>query len=522
MTTPNTEKRTRVRAPRSAKTDTKAARETVGEPVVEPAEPPAAVEPPGLTEPGTAAVEPTETGTAAVGPAESTEPGTIGFPSADGDAPAPAESAVLLQAELGLDLSALPEVVELDTPREGVPLVISTTEGLERAAAALAAGTGPAAVDAERASGFRYGQRAFLVQIRREGSGTWLIDPEPFDDLAIINEALHGTEWILHAATQDLPCLLELGMWPDKLFDTELAARLAGLPRVGLAAVIEQLLGFGLAKEHSAADWSTRPLPEPWLRYAALDVEVLAELREELIELLQADGKLGLAEEEFAAILAAGVPGPRVDAWRRTSGVHQLRDRRQLAAVRELWTERDQLAQKRDIAPGRLIPDSALVAAAKAMPQTVPQLLAVPGFHGRAAKREAPRWLRAIALARDLKELPPLHLPTNAPPPPRVWADRDPVAAARLATAKPRLAAMAQQINMPVENLLTPDYLRRLAWRPPAEISAQSLAAQLAELGARHWQIEQTVPMLVDAFLHPEPLPAKAGKSESDGGADAG
>jgi ribonuclease D len=179
-------------------------------------------------------------------------------------------------------------------------------------------------------------------------------------------------------------------MWPDRLFDTELAARLAGLPRVGLAAVIEQLLGFGLAKEHSAADWSTRPLPEPWLRYAALDVEVLTELREELIELLETDGKLEYAEQEFAAILSAGLAAPRVDPWRKTSGLHQIRDRRQLAAVRELWLERDALAQKRDVAPGRLIPDSALVAAAKAMPTTVPQLLSTKGFHGRAAQREAP------------------------------------------------------------------------------------------------------------------------------------
>jgi ribonuclease D len=335
--------------------------------------------------------------------------------------------------------SQVPAVIDLDAPRDGVPLVIETQSGLERCAAAIAAGTGPAGVDAERASGFRYGQRAFLVQIRREGAGTWLIDPEPFDDLAIINDALKGVEWILHAASQDLPCLLELGMWPDKLFDTELAARLAGLPRVGLAAVIEQLLGFGLAKEHSAADWSTRPLPEPWLRYAALDVEVLTELREELIELLQADDKLEYAEQEFAAILAAGVAPPRIDPWRKTSGLHQIRDRRQLAAVRELWLERDSLAQKRDVAPGRLIPDSALVSAAKAMPSTVPQLLGTKGFHGRAAQREAPRWLRCIAAARELEELPPLHLPTNPPPPPRVWADRDPEAARRLSTARPLL-----------------------------------------------------------------------------------
>uniref|UniRef100_UPI0004629B55 ribonuclease D n=1 Tax=Arthrobacter sp. TB 26 TaxID=494420 RepID=UPI0004629B55 len=228
--------------------------------------------------------------------------------------------------------SLVPEVIDLDAPRDGVPLVIETRSGLERCAEALAAGHGPAGVDAERASGFRYGQRAFLVQIRREGSGTWLIDPEPFGDLGIINDALRGVEWILHAASQDLPCLSELGMWPDRLFDTELAARLAGLPRVGLAAVIEQLLGFGLAKEHSAADWSTRPLPEPWLRYAALDVEVLTELREELIELLVADGKLDFAEQEFAAILEAGQAPPRVDPWRKTSGLHQIRDRRQLAA----------------------------------------------------------------------------------------------------------------------------------------------------------------------------------------------
>ncbi|WP_426995602.1 HRDC domain-containing protein [Pseudarthrobacter sp. N5] len=425
-----------------------------------------------------------------------------------------AETAPHISVE-GFD-SRIPEVIDLNAPRDGVPLVIETPAGLERCAAAIAAGTGPAGVDAERASGFRYGQRAFLVQIRREGSGTWLIDPEPFDDLKIINDALSGVEWILHAASQDLPCLSELGMWPDRLFDTELAARIAGLPRVGLAAVIEQLLGFGLAKEHSAADWSTRPLPEPWLRYAALDVEVLTELREELIEMLDADGKLGFAEEEFAAILGAGQAPPRVDPWRKTSGLHQIRDRRQLAAVREMWLERDSLAQKRDVAPGRLIPDSALVAAAKAMPATVPQLLGTKGFHGRAAQREAPRWLRCIAAARDLEDLPPLHLPTNAPPPPRVWTDRDPEAAERLTTARPLLQGKADQLNIPLENLLTPDFLRRVSWRPPEDISEASVAAELRTLGAREWQIALTAPVITEAFLNPQPLPAKEPKQPKE------
>lgn len=394
----------------------------------------------------------------------------------------------------------------LDEPREGVPFVIDTAAGLERAAGMLACGTGPAAVDAERASGFRYGQRAFLVQIRREGAGTWLIDPEPLNDLRVINEALSGVEWILHAASQDLPCLSELGMWPDKLFDTELAARLAGLPRVGLAAVIESLLGFTLAKEHSAADWSQRPLPEPWLRYAALDVEVLVDLRERLVDLLGSDGKLGFAQEEFEHIRSTPPAAPKPDPWRRTSGVHQVRDRRQLAAVRELWLEREALAQNRDVAPGRLIPDAAIVAAARAMPQTVPQLLGVNGFHGRAAQREAPRWLRCIAEARTTRDLPELQLPTNAPPPPRIWAEKDPAAAARLQTAKPRVAAVAERLNMPVENLLTPDYLRRIAWRPPNPTDLDSISAALAELGARRWQIEQVAAVITVAFLDPDPL----------------
>ena len=143
----------------------------------------------------------------------------------------------------------------------------------------IAAGEGPVAIDAERASGYRYGQRAYLVQVRREGAGTWLIDPVGCPDLTPLDEAIGAAEWILHAATQDLACLAEVGLRPRQLFDTELAARILGLPRVGLAAVVEHYLGLSLAKEHSAVDWSTRPLPEPWLRYAALDVEVLDELR---------------------------------------------------------------------------------------------------------------------------------------------------------------------------------------------------------------------------------------------------
>jgi ribonuclease D len=398
------------------------------------------------------------------------------------------------------------EPVLLDMPRDGVPEVITTAPGLARAARAIAAGTGPVAVDAERASGFRYGQRAFLVQLRREGSGSWLIDPVPFENLDPIQEAIGDETWILHAASQDLPCLRELGLEPARLFDTELAARIAGLPRVGLGPAVEALLGLRLAKEHSAADWSTRPLPEPWLRYAALDVEVLDELRVELIKILRTDGKLEYAEQEFEAVRTAPPAPPRVDPWRRTSGLHQIRDRRTLAAVRALWETRESLARTRDTAPGRLIPDSALVAAAKAMPKSVPALLKTPGFHGRSASKDAPKWLRALQDASTTSELPPNQVPSNSPPPPKVWADKDPVAAARLQTARARVARTAESLNIPTENLLTPDTLRRLCWNPPAAIDPDTVADALRALGARAWQIDLVGPVLTVALLDPDEL----------------
>ncbi|HTA02884.1 MAG TPA: ribonuclease D, partial [Streptosporangiaceae bacterium] len=146
-----------------------------------------------------------------------------------------------------------------------MPPLVDSADDLAAATAALGAGSGPVAVDAERASGFRYGHRAFLVQFRRQGAGTVLIDPVACPDLSALDAALADTEAVLHAASQDLPCLSELGFRPRRLFDTEVAGRLLGYPRVGLATMVESILGLGLEKTHSAADWSTRPLPEEWL-----------------------------------------------------------------------------------------------------------------------------------------------------------------------------------------------------------------------------------------------------------------
>jgi ribonuclease D len=377
---------------------------------------------------------------------------------------------------------------------------------LREAAAAIAAGTGPVAVDAERASGYRYSSRAYLIQVRREGSGTWIIDPIGLSTLAPLQDAIGDTEWILHAATQDLPCLREVGLAPTALFDTELAGRLLGHPRVGLATLVETVLGYRMKKEHSAVDWSSRPLPAPWLEYAALDVELLVELRDALHAELVAARKLEWSQQEFEA-LRHFVPTPRVDAWRRTSGLHKVRGRRGLAAVKELWETRDEIASSRDVTPGRIIPDAAIVAAALAAPTDKTELLATKGFHGRGAERYAARWLAALkrAAALDEADLPARSPRSDGPPLPRAWAERDPVAARRLVLAREAVANLASVHSIPVENLLTPDYLRRVLWAPPETRDPEELATEVAEmlteLGARQWQVDLVGPALVSAIL---------------------
>jgi len=377
---------------------------------------------------------------------------------------------------------------------------IETREDYDAAVALLAAGTGPVAVDAERASGFRYSQRAYLIQVFRRDAGVFLFDPPQLGDFTALQAAIGDVEWVLHAASQDLACLREVGLDPAAIFDTELAARLLGMPRVGLASVVEELLGIRLAKEHSAADWSTRPLPQSWLKYAALDVELLVDVRDRLGERLAEAGKAELAAQEFDAVLRREAKPAAAEPWRRLSGIHAIRTPRNLAVARSLWLSRDALAVELDVAPGRLVPDAALLAAAKALPQSKRALADLREFNGRASRTELDRWWAAIEEGLA-SEPPAVRVPTDAPPPPRAWAARNPEADARLRLAKAALTEVADELVMPVENVLTPDHLRRLAWHPPAEPTAESVGEALAALGARPWQVEATSQRIAAAFV---------------------
>src|SRR4051794_10508457 len=404
------------------------------------------------------------------------------------------------------------EATPLLTPRDGVPpLAISRTE-IARAADLLGSGRGPFAVDAERASGFRYSNRAYLVQIRREGAGTVLIDPvnhgaDTLTTLAPVADVLRTDEWVLHAADQDLPCLGEIGMRPTALYDTELAGRLAGYDRVNLATMVERLLGLGLKKGHGAADWSKRPLPPEWLNYAALDVEVLVELRNAIAAVLDEQGKSEWAAQEFEFLRTFEGAPTRRDRWRRTSGIHKVRDRRAMAAVRELWTTRDHIARRRDIAPGRILPDFAIINAATADPKNVEELTALPIFGGSRQRRTAQVWLDALSRARDGDDPPEISEPQNGPPPASRWSRRKPEAAARLEAARAGLAELSERVSVPTENLVTPEVVRRLCWDWQSAADAEAAVEDfLRDAQARQWQRELVVPVLA-AALSATPAP---------------
>ncbi len=406
---------------------------------------------------------------------------------------------------------------ESDTVQEAAPLpllaspraevfLVETPEELEEAVATLSSGNGPFAVDAERASGFKYSQRAYLIQVFRLGSPIYLIDPsaiaptvdaKPFEALA---KVMASDAWILHAASQDIACLRELGLVAPALFDTELGSRIAGLERVGLGAVTEALLGVRLAKEHSAVDWSIRPLAEDWLNYAALDVDVLFELWAAVEAVLLERDKLDWALEEFAATLAAQPKPAKLDKWRGMTGLHEVKDPKKLAIARELWLARENLAVKLDVSPGRLIPDSSIVSVTKETPKTKPQLAGNRSFVGRASRSYLDTWWKAIEDGTNSRDLPALKVAAVGIPNHRIWPTRFPEADRRLKLVRPLIAELSELHGIPVENVLTPDFLRTLCFEPPAfELTAIKNA--LAALGARHWQIELTAQPILDGFV---------------------
>lgn len=419
------------------------------------------------------------------------------------------------------------ELTPLLVPRAGVPDVITTQSAFEEMISALLNGVGPIAIDAERASGYKYSQRAYLIQLYRINGGLHLIDPIAIKDKSLwqrFNDNFANLEWVIHASTQDLPCLLELGLNPQSLFDTELGARIAGSPRVGLGALAESLLEFQLAKEHSAVDWSIRPLKPEWLTYAALDVDVLLDIREKVEQILIEKNKLDWAKQDFSAILSSFKlkqnDQPKIDRWRKTSGMHKIRDRLTMTIIKDLWLDRDQLAQELDIAPGRILNDEAIIEIATKKPNTIEAITKVIGWRSKIQSPPYARWLAQLnnSLSTPIEKQVELRVQSNNLPPIKVWKERNPLGYARLSHARSNIAALALELDLPVENLVTPELVRKLCWELPKNDQSsyeKYVAEQLKQMGARDWQISQVTPLIAQALPQTEPVIAEVDPAES-------
>ncbi len=392
------------------------------------------------------------------------------------------------------DQIALPILAE---PSEGIPPLIDDQSQLEVARQQLSTSSMPVALDTERAQGRRYGSGAYLVQVRKDNVGTFLIDSHQLPDLSLLQDAL-DTTWIFHAADQDLRCLIDLGLEAPNLFDTETAARLVGFRHFSLGALTEQILNISLKKTHQDEDWSRRPLPTSWLAYAALDVELLTELKLQLTERLEEAGRLEWAEQEFVYELANPVE-PRPPSWRNLKGLGRLRSPRELAIAKELWITREEIGKTTDNAPGRVLSTRGIIDAAILQPKGRNALTGIDTFRRPLARQNMDAWWEAIKRAY---ELPTDQLPQRRRAEPGVipaastWKQSNPEGLTRLNEVRSIAASLGDALNLDPEIVLTPKVQRELAWEPlpgarrSKKALLQAVEARLDSSEARDWQKE--------------------------------
>lgn len=337
------------------------------------------------------------------------------------------------------------------------------------AVAAELAGTSPLAIDVERASGFTYTESACLVQVATSDQAQPVTI---FDTLAdgfdpeVFRSAFEDRPWILHSASSDLPSLRALSLHGTSLFDTELAGRLLGLERVNLGAMHEAYLDISLAKAHSSANWSRRPLPDSWLDYAALDVRYLHQIVDLLTTELTEAGRLDWFTAECDYLLHKRAPEPLEDPWRKAKNRALLKKRRDLESLKQLWNARDEIARELDWNPKRVAPDALLVDIVLAQPTSVSTLRAVKGLSKKKIVQYSPQLWAALQQAQDTagSDLPILRPKSRRYPPHGVWRQHSVDAADLLVQLREVIAGIVDPLGIAPEILIKPDAIRDIAW----------------------------------------------------------
>ena len=272
------------------------------------------------------------------------------------------------------------------------------------------------AVDTESNSMYAYRGRTCLIQISTADEDL-LVDPLALDDISALADILADAsiEKVLHAAEYDLICLKrDFDFDVRGIFDTMAAARVCGYERIGLGNMLSELLDVPHNKKHQTDDWARRPLPASYRRYAQMDTHYLLPLRDRLHDELAAAGKLGEAYEYFADVTRFEVKSEEFDPdgfW--TLVRPRTLDDKQMAALRELYILRDELAQARDEPPGRMMSNKALLQIAKSMPRKQRDLEAMRGLPRWMVRRHGHEVIEAVRHGAESQ------LPLKPPRPPR-------------------------------------------------------------------------------------------------------
>jgi len=254
-------------------------------------------------------------------------------------------------------------------------------------------------------------------------TGPCCVDPLALPDLAPLAAVLGagGPQKVLHAARQDLEVLLPVVGLVAPVFDTQVAAALAGFPsQVGYAELVRRVLGHELSKAHTRTDWSRRPLSPEQIDYALDDVRYLLPLRDALLEALGKRGRLGWLDEELAAI--AEPRGLQVDperAWLRLKGLQGIDPGRSaLAQSLAAWRERRAIAKNRP--RGWILDDTALREMVLRVPRSREALAAIPEMQDGIVRHSGDELLALVAAAGI--EDPPPPLPRRERPDPEFTA----------------------------------------------------------------------------------------------------
>lgn len=281
----------------------------------------------------------------------------------------------------------------------------------------------------------------------------------PGMDLAPLGQLFARPELVkvFHACRQDIEIfLLHFGAVPENLFDTQVAAMVAGFgDQVGYDSLVQALTGAHIDKAHRFSDWSARPLSASQLAYAAADVTHLRQVYERLRAKLQAEGRLDWVGEEMALLTKPDTY--RVDPERAFERLKiRTNSRRQLGLARAIAAWREREAQRVNIPRGRLLKDEQIPEIASLAPEDAETLAKARGVSsGFAHGKSGASLLAAIAEAKKLpeSELPRLERQREAPK----------ASPALVALLKVLLAAVAERHNVAARLVASSDEIEALA-----------------------------------------------------------